>query len=82
MGASLKTMVRLLVLRKKGTSNFFIYSPKHTPGLPVGQGTGTFAAALVSSDPVLQRQLATNAVTKAQLADLVRAYNKGTRLKL
>lgn len=82
MGASLKTMVRLPVLRKKGTPTFFVYSPKHTPGLPVGQGTGTFAAALFTGDPVLQRQLATNAVTKAQLADLVRAYNQGTRLKL
>lgn len=70
------------MLRKKGTATFFVYGPKHPPGLPVGQGTGTFAAASFTGDPVLQRQLATNAVTKAHLADLVRAYNQGTRLKL
>lgn len=82
MGASLKAHVRLPVLRKQGTQTFFVYSPKHTPGLPVGQGTGTFAAALFGADPVLQRQFATNAVTREQLAGLVKAYNQGVRLKL
>ena len=81
MGASLKAPVHLPVLRKKGTPLFVVYSPQRTPGLPTGQGTGTFAAALFTGDPVLQRQLATNAVTRAQLAELVRAYNQGVRLK-
>ena len=81
MGASLKAPVHLPVLRKQGTSLFVVYSPQHTPGLPAGQGTGTFAAALFGSDPVVQRQFATNAVTRAQLADLVRTYNQGARLK-
>lgn len=81
MGASLKAHVRLPVLRKQGTQAFFVYSPKRTPGLAPGQGTGTFAAALFSADPVLQRQFATNAVPRDQLAALVRAYNQGVRLQ-
>jgi hypothetical protein len=82
MGASLKAHVRLPVLRKQGTQTFFVYSPQRTPGLPPGQGIGTFAAALFSADPVLQRRFATNVVTRADIADLVRAYNSGVRLKL
>jgi hypothetical protein len=82
MGASLKAHVRLPVLRKQGTQTFFVYSPQRTPGLPAGQGNGTFAAALFSADPVLQRRFATNAVTRPAIADLVRAYNSGVRLKL
>ena len=81
LGASLKAPVHLPVLRKQGTSLFVVYSPQRTPGLAAGLGTGTFAAALFTGDPVLQRQLATNAVARAQLADLVRAYNQGVRLK-
>jgi hypothetical protein len=82
MGASLKAHVRLPVLRKQGTQTFFVYSPQRTPGLPPGQGIGTFAAALFSADPVLQRRFATNVVTRADIADLVRAYNQGVKLKL
>ena len=82
MGASLKAHVRLPVLRKQGTQTFFVYSPQRTPGLPPNQGIGTFAAALFGADPVLQRRFATNAVTRTDIADLVRAYNSGVRLKL
>jgi hypothetical protein len=82
MGASLKAHVRLPVLRKQGTQTFFVYSPQRTPGLSPGQGNGTFAAALFGTDPVLQRRFATNAVTRTDIADLVRAYNQGAKLKL
>ena len=41
---------------------------------------GTFVAALFPADPVLQRQFATNAVTRAQLQAAVHAYNTGVRL--
>jgi hypothetical protein len=37
-------------------------------------------AALFPADPVLQRQFATNAVSRAQLAAVVHAYNQGVRL--
>jgi hypothetical protein len=49
---------------QKGTLTFFGYSSKYTLGLPVGQGTGTFAADLFTSDLALQRQLVTNAITE------------------
>jgi hypothetical protein len=66
---------------QKGTLTFFGYSPKYPPGLPVGQGTGTFAADLFTGDLALQRQLVTNAITEVQLAGFGRAYSQGPRLK-
>ena len=82
MGPNFKAHVKLPVLRKTGTSTFFAYSPGRTPGFDPKLAPGTFVAALFAADPVLQRQFATNAVSRAQLAAVVRAYNQGVRLKL
>jgi hypothetical protein len=49
---------------QKGTLTFFGYMPKYTLRLPVGQGTGTFAADLFTGDLALQRQLVTNPNTE------------------
>lgn len=80
MGPNFKAHVKLPVLRKAGTSTFFAYSPGRTPGFDPKLAPGTFVAALFAADPVLQRQFATNAVSRAQLAATVRAYNQGVRL--
>ncbi|WP_125916986.1 hypothetical protein [Hymenobacter coccineus] len=77
----LKAHITLAVLRKKGTNNFFVYSPKHAPGLNAQQALSPLVAGLFPADPILQRQLVSNQVTRVQLPDLVRAYNKGVRLK-
>lgn len=77
----IKAHVTLAVLRKRGTNNFFVYSPKRTPGLDARQALSPLAAGLFPGDPVLQRQLVANSITRAQLPDLVRAYNQGVRLK-
>lgn len=82
MGTNFKAHVKLPVLRKAGTSTFFAYSPGRTPGFDQKLAPGGFVAALFPADPVLQRQFATNAVSRAQLAAAVRAYNQGVRLKL
>jgi hypothetical protein len=81
MGTNFKAHVRLPVLRKPGTNVFFAYSPGRTPGFDSKLAPGTFVAALFPADPVLQRQFATNAVSRAQLAATVHAYNEGVRLK-
>ena len=81
MGTNFKAHVKLPVLRKAGTSTFFAYSPGRTPGFDQKLAPGTFVAALFSADPVLQRQFAVNAVSRAQLAAAVHAYNQGVRLK-
>ncbi len=78
----LKAHIALAVLRKRGTAAFFVYSPKRTPGLDARQALSPLVAGLFPGDPVLQRQLVGNAITRAQLPDLVRAYNQGVRLKL
>lgn len=80
MGPHFKAHVKLPVLRKAGTATFFAYSPGHTPGFDPKLAPGTFVAALFPADPVLQRQLATNAVPRTQLAAAVHAYNQGVRL--
>ncbi|MDQ2795206.1 MAG: hypothetical protein M3Y12_14535 [Bacteroidota bacterium] len=80
MNPSLKAHVRLPVLRKAGTAAFFAYSPGRTPGFDSKLAPGTFVAALFPADPVLQRQFATNTISKAQLAAAVHAYNQGVRL--
>jgi hypothetical protein len=80
MNPSLKAHVRLPVLRKAGTPAFFAYSPGRTPGFDQKLAPGTFVAALFPADPVLQRQFATNTISKAQLAAAVHAYNQGVRL--
>lgn len=77
----MKTHVALAVLRKQGTSTFFIYSPKRTPGLDARQALSPLVAGLFPGDPVLQRQLVSNAIARAQLPELVRAYNQGVRRK-
>ncbi len=79
MGAGMKAYVRLPVLRRASTQAFVIYSPQRTPGLPAGQGAGTFAATLFAADPALLRRFATNTVKAQELAAVVRAYNQ--RLK-
>jgi hypothetical protein len=81
MGTNFKAHVKLPVLRKPGTNTFFAYSPGRTPGFDAKLAPGTFVAALFPADPVLQRQFATNSITRAQLTDVVRAYNQGVRLK-
>lgn len=81
MGPNFKAHVKLPVLRKPGTATFFAYSPGRTPGFDSKLAPGTFVAALFPADPVLQRQFATNSITRAQLTDVVRAYNRGVRLK-
>ena len=80
MGPNFKAHVKLPVLRKAGTGTFFAYSPGRTPGFDQKLAPGTFVAALFPADPVLQRQFATNAVGRAQLAAVVHAYNQGVRL--
>ena len=77
----LKAHITLAVLRKKGTNNFFIYSPKHAPGLNAQQALSPLVAGLFPADPILQRQLVSDQITRVQLPDLVRAYNQGVRLK-
>ncbi|MET4076815.1 hypothetical protein [Hymenobacter sp. UYCo722] len=72
--------VKLPVLRKAGTSTFFAYSPGRSPGFDQKLAPGPFVAALFPADPVLQRQFAINAVSRAQLAAVVHAYNQGVRL--
>ena len=80
MSTNFKAHVKLPVLRKAGTSTFFAYSPGRTPGFDQKLAPGTFVAALFPADPVLQRQFATNAIGRAQLAAAVHAYNMGVRL--
>ena len=81
MGPNFKAHVKLPVLRKPGTTAFFAYSPGRTPGFDAKLAPGTFVAALFPADPVLQRQFATNGISRAQLIAAVRAYNQGVRLK-
>ena len=81
MGPSFKAHVKLPVLRKAGTSTFFAYCPGRTPGFDQKLAPGGFVAALFPADPVLQRQLALNAIGRAQLPAIVHAYNQGVRLK-
>ena len=81
LGPSFKAHVKLPVLRKSGTTTFFAYAPGRTPGFDQKLAPGGFVAALFPADPVLQRQFATNSVSRAQLAAVVRAYNQGVRLK-
>ena len=79
MGPNFKAHVKLPVLRKPGTNTFFAYSPGRTPGFDSKLAPGTFVAALFPADAVLQRQFATNGVSRAQLAAAVHAYNQGVR---
>ena len=81
MGPNFKAHVKLPVLRKQGSAAFFAYSPGRTPGIDAKLAPGTFVAALFPADPALQRQFATNSITRAQIPDVVRAYNRGVRLK-
>lgn len=81
MGPNFKAHVKLPVLRKPGTTAFFAYSPGRTPGFDAKLAPGTFVAALFPADPVLQRQFATNGISRAQLIAAVHAYNQGVRLK-
>ena len=81
MGPNFKAHVKLPVLRKPGTNTFLAYSPTRTPGFDSKLAPGTFVAVLFPADPVLQRQFATNSISRAQLLDVVRAYNRGVRLK-
>ena len=80
MGANFKAHVKLPVLRKSGTTTFFAYSPSRSPGFDQKLAPGAFVAALFPADPVLQRQFATNGISRAQLAAAVHAYNQGVRL--
>jgi hypothetical protein len=80
MGTNFKAHVKLPVLRKSGTNVFFAYAPGRTPGFDPKLAPGGFVAALFPADPVLQRQFATNSVSRAQLAAVVHAYNQGVRL--
>ncbi|GAB3326633.1 hypothetical protein GCM10027511_36700 [Hymenobacter humi] len=80
MGPSITAHVKLPVLRKAGTTTFFAYSPGRTPGLDPKLAPNGFVASLFPADPVLQKQFAAKAVTRAQLAAVVRAYNQGVRL--
>ena len=81
MGPNFLAHPKLPVLRKPGSSVFFAYSPSRTPGFDSKLAPGGFVAALFPADPVLQRQFAVNAISRAQLAAAVRAYNQGVRLK-
>ena len=81
LGPSFKAHVKLPVLRKSGTTTFFAYAPGRTPGFDHKLTPGGFVASLFPADPVLQRQFATNSVSRAQLAAVVHAYNQGVRLK-
>ena len=80
MGTNFKAHVKLSVLRKGGTTTFFAYAPGRTPGFDQKLAPGGFVAALFPADLVLQRQFATNSVSRAQLAAVVHAYNQGVRL--
>ena len=80
MGTNFKAHVKLPVLRKAGTSTFFAYSPGRSPGFDQKLAPGTFVAVLFPADPVLQRQFATNAISRVQLPAVVHAYNQGVRL--
>ncbi|GAA3983684.1 hypothetical protein [Hymenobacter antarcticus] len=80
MGPNFKAHAKLPILRKAGTTTFFAYAPGRTPGFDQKLAPGGFVAALFPADPVLQRQFATNSVSRAQLAAVVRAYNQGVRL--
>lgn len=81
MGTNFRAHVKLSVLRKPGTNAYLAYTPGRTPGFDAKLGAGTFVAVLFPADPVLQRLFATNAITRAQLPDVVRAYNRGVRIK-
>jgi len=81
MGTNFTAHAKLPILRKPGTNAFLAYSPTRTPGFDAKLGAGTFVAVLFPADPVLQRQFATNAISRAQLPDAVRAYNQGVRRK-
>ena len=81
MGPGFKAHVKLPVLRKSGTTTFFAYAPGRTPGFDQKLAPGGFVASLFPADPVLQRQFATNSVSRAQLATVVHSYNQGVRLK-
>ena len=81
MGPNFKAHVKLPVLRKAGAGPFFAYAPGRTPGFDPKLAPGGFVASLFPADPVLQRQFATNSISRAQLAAVVRAYNQGVRLK-
>ena len=81
MGTNFKAHVKLPVLRKAGSTTFFAYSPGRTPGFDQKLAPGGFIAALFPAELVLQRQFATNSVSRAQLAAVVHAYNQGVRLK-
>jgi hypothetical protein len=81
MGTNFKAHVKLPMLRKAGTNTFFAYSPGRTPGFDQKLAPGTFVAALFPADVVLQRQFATNGISRAQLVAAVHAYNQGVRLK-
>lgn len=80
MGTSFKAHVTLPVLRKAGSPILFAYAPGRTPGFDQKLAPGGFVAALFPADLVLQRRLATNSISRAQLAAVVHAYNQGVRL--
>lgn len=80
MGTNFKAHVKLPVLRKAGTNTFLAYSPGRSPGFDQKLAPGAFVAALFPADPVLQRQFATNGISRAQLVATVHAYNQGVRL--
>ena len=80
MGTNFKAHVTLPVLRKVGSPIFFAYAPGRTPGFDQKLAPGGFVAALFPADLVLQRRLATNSISRAQLAAVVHAYNQGVRL--
>ena len=80
MGTNFRAHVKLPVLRKAGSTTFFAYSPSRTPGFDQKLAPGGFVAALFPADLVLQRQFATNSVSRAQLAAVVHAYNQGVHL--
>ena len=80
MGTNFTGHAKLPVLRKRGTNTFFVYCPSRTPGFDQRLAPGTFVAALFPADPILQRQFATNSISRAQLVAAVHAYNQGVRL--
>ena len=80
MRTNFKAHVTLPVLRKAGSPIFFAYAPGRTPGFDQKLAPGGFVAALFPADLVLQRRLATNSISRAQLAAVVHAYNQGVRL--
>jgi len=80
MRTNFKAHVTLPVLRKAGSPILFAYAPGRTPGFDQKLAPGGFVAALFPADLVLQRRLATNSISRAQLAAVVHAYNQGVRL--